>query len=108
MKNLISWCENNNIKTPIKLEIGLAKIDYRNCQTRYFRVYINGHDVTQMIANAVNLKLSKAKRTNNCLIVHGCGMDMGLALQDRVYRAAYQYNSNLFDKDDYIYLGRCK
>lgn len=108
MKNLVDWCEQNNIKTPIKLQIGLVKLINTGTQKRYFRVYIDGHDVTQMVANAVGLKLSKAKDTYNCLIIKGCGMDMGFALQCRVSKHSYQYNPNLFDKDDYIYLGKCR
>ena len=108
MEHLVNWCADNKISTPIKLEIGLVKLINKGTQKRYLRVYIEGHDVTQMVANAVNLKLSKAKDTYNSLIINGCGMDMGFALQDRVQRSAYKYNPNLFDRDDYIYIGRCK
>ena len=107
MKNLISWCENNNVQKPIKLEIGLVKVS-SDRMTRYFRVKINGFDVTQMIANATEKKLSKAKTTDGCLIIKGCGMDMGFALQNSVSRRAEQLGFDIFHPSEYIYLGRIK
>ena len=108
---IYSWILSNKIQQPIKLELELVKVVYdrmgRGHDSRYFKVYIGGRNVTQMVAEATNLKISKAKTTNGCVLVHGSGMDMGFALQDRVQRAAYQAGyPNMFDRDSYIYLGR--
>ena len=111
MAGLYEWVLRNKIEQPIKLDIALEKIAYdktgRGNDSRYFKVYIGGMNVTQMVAEAANLKLSKARDTRDCVIVHGSGMDMGFALQDRVQRAAYQAGyPNMFDRDLYNYLGR--
>lgn len=96
---------------PIKLEIGLDKVVYDSTgngkDTRYFTVKISGTDVTRLVAEATGLKLSRAKRTSGSLIVHGSGMDMGFFLQSRMYSAAYREGyPDMFDKDDYKYLGK--
>ncbi len=108
---IYDYVKRNKITTPIQLEIQLDKIVYdRNRQgndARYFTVKINGETVTQMVAEATNLKISKARGTYGSLIIHGSGMDMGFALQDRMYRAAYQSGyPDMFDRDLYKYLGR--
>lgn len=108
---LYDFVRNKHFPTPIKLEIGLVKVvpDRDRCgnDARYFEVKIHGSTVTQMVAEATNLKISKARDTYNCLIVHGSGMDMGFALQDRLYHKASQAGyPNMFDKDEYIYLGK--
>lgn len=106
---IYNYVSRNNIKTPIKLEIGLDKIVYDRTHNgndaKYLRVFIEGKDVTTMIANAINLKMSYAKGSYGCLIIHGTGMDIGFALQDRMYRAAYQAGyPDMFDRDFYTYL----
>ena len=111
VNGIYGWVLNNKIEQPIKLELALDKIVYdsKGCgnDARYFQVYIGGCNVTQMVAEATKLKLSKARDSYGCLIAHGSGMDMGLFVQDRMYRAAYQAGyPNMFDKDDYIYLGK--
>ena len=70
---LINWIKNNNISTPVKLEIGLDKLICHYPETRYFTIKINGHTVTQMVANALGRKISKY----GSIIIHGGGMDMG-------------------------------
>lgn len=107
MKNLIDWCESCNVEKPIKLELGLVKVS-SDRMTRYLRVKIKGYDVTQMIANATEKRISKAKTTNGCLIVKGCGMDMGFALQDNVYHRAKRLGYDIFHPSDYVYLGKIK
>ncbi len=109
--SLFTYVAEKNISQPIQLEIGLDKVVYdkrRNGKdARYLTVRIKGENVTQMIAEAVNLKMSKAQDTYGSLIIHGSGMDMGFALQDRVYRAAYQAGyPDMFDRDMYKYLGK--
>ncbi|MCR4654715.1 MAG: hypothetical protein K5770_00570 [Lachnospiraceae bacterium] len=60
-----------------------------------------------MVAEAVNLKVSKAQNTYGSLIIHGSGMDMGFALQSRVYQVACQVGyPDMFDRDMYKYPGR--
>ena len=109
--SLFAYVTRKNISQPIQLEIGLDKVIYDKTgngnDTRYLTVRIDGKDVTQMVAEAANLKISKAQGTYGRLIIHGSGMDMGFALQDRVYRAAYQAGyPNMFDRDGYKYLGK--
>lgn len=107
---LIEYIKENNIETPVKLEIGLDAIKDRSNpegnQKRYFHVFIDGTDVTKMVADFAGLHFSNAKDTNGSLIVHGCGMDMGLALQQRVYKRASAFGyPEMFSSDDYRYLG---
>ena len=98
---LYSWVERNNIKTPIKLEIKLKKVASQG-MSRYMQVFIDGHDVTQMVANAVNMKMSNARDTYGCLIIRGVGMDMAFALQNRVYKYASMAGyPDMFDKAYY-------
>ncbi len=109
--SLFTYVMEKNITQPIKLEIGLDRVVYDKTgngnDTRYFTVRIDGETVTQMVADAVNLKVSKAQNTYGSLIIHGSGMDMGFALQNRVYRAACQAGyPTMFDRDMYKYLGR--
>lgn len=109
--SLFTYVTEKNITQPIQLEIGLDKIVYDKTRNgndaRYFTVKINGENVTQMVAEAVNLKVSKARNSYGSLIIHGSGMDMGFALQDRVYRAACQAGyPDMFDRDMYKYLGK--
>jgi hypothetical protein len=106
---LYDYVKANDIKTPIKLELMLNKVTpdpMRNGNDkRYFTVKINGLTVTQMVAEAVNLKLSKAKDTYGCVIVKGTGSDMGWWLQERVWRAASDAGyPDMFDKADYVLL----
>ena len=109
--SLFTYVAEKNISQPIQLEIGLDKVVYDKTKNgndaRYFTIKINGENVTQMVAEAVNLKISKAQDTYGSLIIHGSGMDMGFALQDRVYHAACQAGyPNMFDRDIYKYLGK--
>lgn len=41
--------------------------------------------MTELVALHICSKLSKG----GCIIVHGCGMDMAMALQHSVYKNAY-------------------
>ena len=107
MNNLVNWINSQgSIETPIRLEIGLVKIGNQG-MTRYLKIFINGNNVTQMVGTALNLKFSKAKTTNGCVIVKGCGMDMGFWLQRRLYdKARSEGFGYMFDPDNYKYLGR--
>ena len=106
-EKLISWMKSNNmIDKETKLDLRLEKIvkdRYGNGNdSRYFRCFINGNDVSQMLADFVHLKHSTAKATNGCVIVHGCGMDMAFWLQYRVYNKAVSLNYlKMFDSDKY-------
>lgn len=103
---LFDFVIRKNIQMPVKLEIGLER-EVKGTNTRYFKIFINRQDVTTMVAGAINGKLSKAKDTYNCLIVHGCGMDMGEAVQSAVYIAAVQAGyKDMFEKTAYKYLGK--
>ncbi len=106
MKGLYNWVKNNNIQTPVKLEIHIDKIDNRNgYNTRYMKVMIDGLDVSQMVAEATGLKTSIARNTYGDIIVNGVGMDMCFALQSRLYKHAYQDGyPDMFDRDMYVYI----
>lgn len=100
---LINWIKNNNISTPVKLEIGLDKLICHYPETRYFTIKINGHTVTQMVANALGRKISKY----GSIIIHGGGMDMGFAVQnDLHYKACREGYNDFFNESEYKYLGR--
>ncbi len=97
----------NQIKQPIQLEFGQNKYVNDSHATRYIKVFINGVDVALLVANATGYKVSKAKDTCNCIIVHGYGLDIWASIQNRVYREAYQAGyPNMFSQDFYKYLGQ--
>lgn len=105
---LVNYIKANHIKTPLKLEIGLDKVS-SDGMTRYFTIKINGDDVTGMVAKALDNKISKAKDTPFKMIVHGCGMDMGFAVQYQLYRAFASADlGDLIDKNNYAWLGKIK
>ncbi len=98
---------------PIKLEIGLDKFvpdsKKNGNDARYFSVFIGGKDVTALVAYATGLKTSTGYNTYGSIIIHGSGMDMGFALQSRMYSAACRDGyPDMFDKDEYKYLGKRK
>jgi len=105
---LVNYIKANHIKTPLKLEIGLDKVS-SDGMTRYFTIKINGDDVTGMVAKALDNKISKAKDTPFKMIVHGCGMDMGFAVQYQLYREFASADlGDLIDKNNYAWLGKIK
>jgi len=106
--NWVNWeAERGRLDpTNIKLEIGIDKVS-SDGMTRYMTVKIAGQTVTRMVADAIHCKMSKARDTYDCMIVKGCGMDMGFLVQNDLYRAAYQAGyPDMFDKDYYTYLGK--
>lgn len=108
--SIYEYIKQNNIQTPVRLEIGLDKVIYdRYCgnDSRYFRIMINGKDVTGLVAEATGLKMSWARDSYGCLIIHGSNMDMGFAMQDKMYRAAYIAGyPDMFDSGFYTYIGK--
>lgn len=107
---LLTWVKDHNLEEGIQLSIGLDKLANKNHpmgkQSRYFRCFINGADVTGMVASLCDLPVSRARGSYGCLIVHGCGMDMGFYLQDKVYSRAYQNGEpKMFDNANYHFLG---
>lgn len=108
---LIDYVLKSNFTMPIQLEIGLDKLANQYSptgnQSRYMRVKIQGKDVTEMVADMINLKISHAKDTDGCLIIHGCGMDMAYNIQYNVYKQAYILGfPEMFDECNYKYLGK--
>lgn len=95
-------------KSPIQLCIGLDKVSYGYPETRYFSVFLPGMtDITDMVAEALSLRISKSKDCFGSLIIHGGGMDMGFKLQSEVHKAAYAAGyPDLVDPDTYKYLGK--
>lgn len=89
---LIDWMkEHDLLDKETRLTLSLERIvkdRYGNGNdARYFRCFLNGNDISQMVADFVHMKHSTAKTTNGCVIVHGCGMDMAFYLQNEAYRA---------------------
>lgn len=110
---LLRYVKENNLGKGIKLSIGLDKLANVNHpqgkQSRYLRCFINGAEVTGMVASLCNFPISKARDTYGCLIVHGCGMDMGWFVQSEVYSRAFQNGEKeMFDMGYYHFLGRRK
>ena len=103
MTNLENWILNMKIPTPVVFEVGLDKVNLSGTNTRYLRYFIQGQDVTGLVANALGSKLSTARDTYGCLIRHGCGMDIALGviwdLNDKVE------TKGLFS-ENYKYLGK--
>lgn len=107
MTTLENFIRNKGIKTPVVFEIGLDRLSNRNDprgnQLRYFRFFINGMDVTGMVANALGTKVSKAKDTYGCIIRKGCGMDIALGTIWALRKTTT--DQNLY-AEDYKYLGK--
>jgi len=83
--------QNRTNDSPYRLSIKLCKVG-NGGMTRYMRVYREDGEITQMIANITGWKVSKAKDTYGCVIVHGCGMDMAFHLVNTVGRVVnYRY-----------------
>lgn len=110
---LLNFVKENNLGKNIRLSIGLDKIANKTSatgnQSRYFRCFINGQEVTGMVASLCGFKLSKARDTKGCIIVHGSGMDIGYYVQYKVYSYAFRNGEkDMFDESDYNYIGRRK
>lgn len=75
---------NTPVKPYLMIETLRGRNDPNGNQRRYFKIYIEKDktliDITKMCADAGGFHYS----TNGCAIVHGCGMDMGFYLVDRV------------------------
>ena len=90
---------------PLKLDIGIDGVSVDGT-TRYMTVKLGGYNITHMIAKAADYKISGSKQYRDSLIIHGCGMDMCFALQNRVYqRACNAGYPDMFDNNYYNYLG---
>lgn len=101
MKGLIDFVRLNHFETPVMLEMKVEKIT-NDGTTRYIRVKIQGVDVGGLVAIATDKRVSRARKTRGCVIVHGCGMDMLLELQMRVHNKASMLGyPNMFHKDRY-------
>ena len=106
-KAIFEYIKRNHIKQPVQLGIKLEKVikdPYQQGRDRrYFRIYIEGHDVTQMVSNALDYgKTSNARGLKGTMIVAGSGMDMGLMVQnDLSNRAKTEGYGNMFDPQKY-------
>ena len=103
---LLDFVKKNDLGKDIRLSIGLDKLANRK-QTRYFRCFLNEQEVTGMVASLCGFTTSNAKDTRGCIIVHGCGMDMGFYVQSKVYSCAFENGEKeMFDKSNYNYIGK--
>ena len=73
---------------PVKLDLYLIKTVTRGRensgnQSRYFHCYIGGRNVDRFVSDLTGLKQSEGKDTKGAVIIHGCGMDMAYALQQK-------------------------
>ena len=108
---LLDYVKRNNLGKNVQLSIGLDKIANKlspnGNQSRYLRCFLDGHEVTGMVASLCGFKTSNAKDTKGCIIVHGCGMDMGFYVQDRVYSYAFRNGGKeMFSSSNYNYIGK--
>ena len=106
-ENLINFIENNDIPTPISIEMTILaladKYHPQGNQKRYVKCELNGFNISPAIAELTGLYLSKDKRYFNSVIIKGCGMDMLLDLQHKAYNAACKKGyPNLFEQQKYI------
>lgn len=70
-----------------------------------FEVFLNEHEVTRMVADALDSKVSTAKDTYGCIIRHGCGMDIALGTIWSLQKTVKEPN---FYSTEYKYLGKKK
>lgn len=95
---------------PVKFDIGLDKLTHRNDpdgnQRRYFRVFLNGQDVGHLVAQSCGLSLSMANDAYNCIIVHGCGMDMAFWGVYQIYCTAENRGYHNMISQYYNFLGK--
>lgn len=108
---LLDFVRKNGLGKDIRLSIGLDKIANKlspnGNQSRYLRCFLDGHEVTGMVASLCGFTTSNAKDTRGCIIVHGCGMDMGFYVQSKVYSCAFENGEKeMFDKSNYNYIGK--
>lgn len=73
---------------PVKLNLCLVKTvtkgrENSGNQSRYFHCYVGGRNVDRFVSDLTGLKQSKGKGTKGAVIIHGCGMDMAYALQQK-------------------------
>ena len=103
MNALDSFVKNHQMKE-VKFKVGLDKVS-PDGMTRYMHFYIGEHDVTGMIANVCNYKLSQARNSYGSIIVHGCGMDMAFSVITNI-----KYKSEFPEvySEYYDYLGKKK
>lgn len=115
MEKVAAYIEENNIPKPVQLGIRLDKLvqdrNRQGNQVRYFRFFLNGKDVTEMITDALGnaANISKGMKTRGDLIVHGSGMDMFMVAQSKVYSKFYQNGyKDLFDNQFYHFIEKRK
>lgn len=111
IKPLLDYVKEHDVKTPIRVELQIEKIDYGKnktvTQTRYMRAYLNGNDVTDIVAKGASLSTSDRKDTNGCLIVRGSGRDMVNFVQQRLHHgASLAGKGNFIEPEHAVYLGR--
>ena len=69
------------------------------------RVYVcEGVEVTNFVARILGYKISNAKDTYGCMIVHGCGMDMCFHVVNRLASIVNSIYQNLINGDYYNYV----
>ena len=96
VKPFETYILNNHIPQPVHLELRVMHIS-TDRMTRYIKVYLQGHEVTQMVANIVEFRVSRSKnpKLRGSLIVRGCGYDIGMDIQNRVHIAFKQAGSKV-------------
>jgi hypothetical protein len=109
MEALVTWIKQEGIDTskPIQLELTRKKhvIDRKrsfNNEVSYFRVCIDGHDVSGMVANAAGFLASTASATRNCVVVRANGEDVGAIISRSLYKCACDAGyPELFDRESH-------
>lgn len=102
----LRFAEEQGLTVPFKFGVRLCKVA-KDGTVRYLRLYIGTLEVTGMVANILGKKVSRAKDTYGCLIVHGCGMDMAFAVVDSLWQRALTMGAHVyFDHTDYIFIDK--
>ena len=89
---------------PYRLYICIHKVGNQGT-SRYMRVYVcEGVEVTNFVATILGYKISNAKDTYGCMIVHGCGMDMCFHVVNTLASIVNPIYQNLINGDYYNYV----
>ncbi len=106
VKEFVALIEETNKRTgrPTRLGVGIFKVIYRSSgrDTRYFRLFLDGFDVTECAAKILRKPLSKSKdiRLSDCVLIHGSNMDMAFYMVHELRRLIRDKYGVLLD-DDY-------
>lgn len=103
---LVNYLSLLELETPVKIGIDLHSFRRdpkgNGKDKRFFRIYAEGRDITNFIADLLEQKLSTARNTYGCLIVTGSDGDVMESLVKRICsRMAEEGYPDIFYQEDY-------